>query len=227
MRSHRTRSTAPTTALAEIGSVAVLVAGLTACAGPSSRHDIALPAAATSGPSTSAASATTRVGGSTFTIELPGGVVWSPDGDRRISSGARITRWRYQPPGRSPACVVTTGELPGYGGAFPAAALAAFAGTRESGVEVVRNEAVVPPPAGTVAAVRQEQSVVNVLAAGAGTTRGHLYAQQVLTTAHTLVAVYAAAPDAAAAGCRPQDITTSLLVVSPTGGSSSSPGGTP
>ncbi|HEX2808646.1 MAG TPA: hypothetical protein VHN80_20985, partial [Kineosporiaceae bacterium] len=161
---------------------------------------------------------------SSFRFVLPAGVAWAPDGDRRVASGARIRRWRFQPPGHSPACVVTTGELAKYRGAFPAAELAAFAGARESGAEVLRNESITPP-AGAVAAIRQEQSFVSVVA-GAGTVRSHLHVRQALTTDRTLVAVYAAGPDDAAGRCRPKDTAASLVVASPTGGSSPTSGET-
>jgi hypothetical protein len=212
--------------------VAALAAGLAACAAPHqgagpARPVLATPAAAGTAP-TRRASTTLRTSttASTFSFTLPAGVAWVADGDRRVASGARIRRWRFQPGGHSPACVVTAGELPNYHGAFPAAELAAFVGSRESGSEVIRNESITPPTAGTIAEIRQEQSFVSRVAE-AGTVRSHLYVRQALTTAHTLVAVYAAGPDNAAGTCRPRDATESLIVASPTGGSSPTTGGTP
>jgi hypothetical protein len=196
--------------------VAVLAAGLAACGAPP-----AAPGA--TAPATTTTASGVRPTSTAFSIDLPAGVTWVADGDRRVASGARIRRWRFQPPGHGPACVVSTGELVDYRGAFPAVQLAAFAGSRESGAEVIRNESITPP-AGSVAAITQEQSFVSQVV-GAGTVRSHLYVRQALTVTHTLVAVYAAGPDDAAADCRPQDTAASLHIASPTGGSTDSTGG--
>jgi hypothetical protein len=153
-------------------------------------------------------------------VRLPEGTSWTPDGDRRSATGARIRRWRFRPVTTSPACVVTVGEQPDYHGSFPAAALTAFAATRESGADVVRNESIAPPPAGTIAAIRQEQTFVSVVP-GQGTTRSHLYVREALTSRRTLVAVYAASSDDVAAACRPDQVTESLTIrPGPTGPSS-------
>ena len=203
--------------------VAALAVGLAACGAPPAAPGATAPpstptAPTTAAPTTAAPTSTAAITTSTtFGIDLPPGVAWVADGDRRVASGARIHRWRFQPPGRGPACVVTTGELVDYRGAFPAVQLAAFAGSRESGAEVIRNESITPP-AGSIAAITQEQSFVSQVV-GAGTVRSHLYVRQALTAAHTLIAVYAAAPDDAAARCRPQDTAASLHIASPTDGS--------
>ena len=203
-----------------------LIAGVAGCAATP-----AATAALTTSPTTSPSPIISpsppdarKAASAAFSIELPSGVAWVPDGDRRVASGARIRRWRFQPSGRGPACVVTTGELADYRGAFPATELAAFAGFRESGSEVLRNESITPP-AGAVAAISQELSFVSAVT-GAGTVRSHLYVRQALTTTRTLVAVYAAGPDDAAGRCRPQDTVASLVVASPTDGSSPTSGET-
>ena len=160
------------------------------------------------------------VGTTSVSVELPAGVAWAPDGERRSPSGATILRWRYQPPGSGPACVVTLGRLDRFRGSFPSAAIAAFNGAREPGVETLRNEPVVPPPGGAVAAVRQEQRFVSALPVPSGTP-GHLYGLQVLTGDGALVVVVAAAPDAAAPLCRPEEVVASLRLRPPPGSPSS------
>jgi hypothetical protein len=169
------------------------------------------------------------VGGASFSIQLAAAVTWTHDPDRVTDSGAWIRRWRYQPSGNSPSCVVTLGELPDYHGPFPAVELTSFTITTDN-VRILRNEQIVPPPSGAVAAVRQEESFDSPASGTEPATDpvpGHLYARVALTTRHSLVAVYAAAPDQATGECRPDEIAASLAIDPADGGPASSPGGAP
>ena len=182
---------------------------------------------ATPPPATAAASGPdlpagfTRVEGEAYAFGLPDAVAYQEDAERVTDSGATVRRWRYPLTPEGISCVVVAGEQPDYRGSFPAAAIAAFGARPEEGSRVLVNQALTPPPAGTVAAVRQEQSFV--LPVAGGTLSGRVYARQYLTRGRTLVSLNAAGPGDDAAACRLQAIVSSLVIISPDGSGPSGP----
>lgn len=147
---------------------------------------------------------------SALSFDLP--ARYTPDGTRVGDGGELIRSWRMRPglARNGPSCVIVAGEQPGFSGAFPAAALRAFALGHEEGSDVQYN-ATVPPIPGTVAGVRQARRYVFSLGAE-GTAPGIVLARQYLTTDHTLISLNAAGPAGAASVCGLEAAVGSLRV---------------
>lgn len=145
--------------------------------------------------------------GAAFSVVLPPAAGYRAQPEVSTESGAVVRRWRAVA-GRSRFCTVVAAEQAAYAGAFPAAAIAAFAAPREEGSRVIRNEVIRPAPRGTVAAVVQEGTFVSSLGA-AGTIAGRVVTRQFLTPGRTLVSVSAAGPDGSTR-CRPDLVAGSL-----------------
>lgn len=181
-----------------------------------------------------------RVGPESFDVELPQGLAWRRTGSRRTTGGGWIEGWRAVDisPGPStspspragatpraaagptasagPPCAVTLGQLKDFHGSFPATALTTFAARDDPVVRVIRNAPLVPLPAGTIAAVEQEQQFATPGAAGTLVV-GHLYVRSALTRGRTLVTVTVAVVDDAVPRCRAPEILGSLQLHDPNG----------
>ena len=103
------------------------------------------------------------------------------------------------------------GEQRDFRGAFPAAAIAAFAADREPGARIELNEPIDPVP-GTVAGVSQRSTYP--IATG---NQGALFVRQYLTEDSTLISLNVAGPATAIRSCRLEEIATTLQ---PRGGDS-------
>jgi hypothetical protein len=168
-----------------------------------------------------------RAGGVSFSFGLPEGAGYRRDSGQVTETGATVRRWRRTLGVAGTSCVVVAGEQPAYRGSFPAAQLAAFGAGRGPGSEVIRNEPITPP-AGAVAAVRQELRFVVRRTDGGGTAPARLYVRQYLTRGRTLISLNAASPDDDAGLCRPEAVVSSLLLTGReyTAPSNASTGGT-
>jgi hypothetical protein len=149
--------------------------------------------------------------GSALSFDLPPDVGYRATGRRVADDGAIIRQWRLKT-GRL-YCVVIAGEQPGFRGAFPAGALAAFRANRDPSGSIEVNQAIEPIP-GTVAGVQQRSSYPVSLGA-LGTATGELVVRQYLTRDGTLISLNAAGPADDAQRCRLAAIVESLRVSSP------------
>lgn len=191
---------------AATAAAAAAVVVLTGCGAPATT-----PGAAVS-PTTGAVPTATSSPGpaSALSFDLPAS--YTPDGTRIGDGGELVRSWRMRPglARNGPSCVIVAGEQPGFSGAFPAAALRAFALGHEEGSDVQYNAAV-PPIPGTVAGVRQARRYVFSLG-DEGTATGVVLARQYLTADRTLISLNAAGPAGAASSCGLQAVVESLRV---------------
>jgi hypothetical protein len=151
--------------------------------------------------------------GSALSFDLPPDAGYRATGRRVAGDGAIIRQWRLKLGAGRLYCVVIAGEQPGFRGAFPAGALAAFRANRDPSGSIEVNQAIQPIP-GTVAGVQQRSSYPVSLGA-LGTATGELVVRQYLTRAGTLISLNAAGPADDAQRCRLAAIVESLRVSSP------------
>ncbi|GAB3242106.1 hypothetical protein [Kineosporia babensis] len=142
-----------------------------------------------------------------LSFQLPEDVDYEPLSTSADEQGAEVRTWRAPAPDGQ-WCVVIAGEQPDYRGAFPAAAIAAFAAGREPGGEIRLNEPIDPVP-GTMSGVSQH-SQYPIIPGDLSSAPGALFVRQFLTEESTLISLNVAGPVSTIASCRLEEIASTL-----------------
>jgi hypothetical protein len=141
-----------------------------------------------------------------LSFELPSDVDYQPVSSRAGPDSVLVRTWRAPVEGGD--CIVIAGEQPDFRGAFPAAAIAAFAAGRERGGAIELNEAAEAVP-GTVAGVSQ-RSRYPIDPGNQFGPQGMLFVSQYLTEESTLISLNVAGPSTAVESCRLAEIASTL-----------------
>lgn len=193
----------------------VLAAGCSGSSGGAeAKRSAGPPPAPSFGPGLQAAT------GTSYAVGIPTDPAFTAVPTETKENGARVSHWSFELTPGGASCTIVASEQPSYTGDFPGAALETFTALAESTDHIVANEAV-PPPAGAVAAVRQEEQFTAKLKDGSSVP-ARLFQRQLLTPGKTLVSLSVAGPEDALTRCRASDIMGSLqLTGQELGGASS------